>query len=151
MKNIKRNQIDRYLAEYNQIKQMPTPKQGWIKYIRNALGMTAEQLAKRVGVNRRRLVKIEQAEVHDAITVKTLREVAQALNCKLILAIVPRTSIDQIIKEQATQYVKKHLKEVSHHMALESQSVTDQKAVEAQIEDLVQQYLSKSLKIIWDD
>lgn len=151
MKKLKQNQIDRYLAGFDPLKQLPMPKQGWVKYIRNALGMTTEQLAMRLGVSRRRVVMIEQAEVQDATTLKTLKQTAQAMNCKLVYAIIPKTSIRQILEEQARKFVLKHLKDVSHHMDLEAQSVKDKKAIEAQVEDLVQQYLSKSLKTIWDE
>jgi len=151
MKNIKQNQIDRYLANFDQIKQLPMPKQGWVKYVRNALGMTSLQLAKRLNVSRRRAVMIEQAEIEDSTTLKTLKQAAQAMNCKLVYAIVPQASITQILEEQAREFVKRHLKDVSHHMDLESQSVKNQKAIDAQIDELVQQYLSKATKIIWDD
>lgn len=151
MKNLKQNQIDRYLGEFSPLSQLPMPKQGWVKYIRNALGMTTEQLAKRLGVNRRRVVMIEHAEVQEATTLKTLNQVAKTMNCRFVYAIVPETSISEILAKQARKFVLKHLKNVSHHMDLESQSVKDEKAIEAQIEDLVQQFLSKSKKTIWDE
>lgn len=150
MNKLIKNQIDTYLATYNSAKELPIPPLGWIKYIRNALGMTTQQLAKRLKVNRRRVVKIEEAEIQDAITLKTLKEVAKAMNCILIYAIVPKTSINQILEEQARKFVKQHLTEIAHHMALESQSVKDKKAIEAQIEDLVEEYLAKP-RVFWDD
>jgi predicted DNA-binding mobile mystery protein A len=151
MKKLKQNQIDRYLAGFAPLKQFPTPKQGWVKYIRNALGMTSDQLAKRLNISRRRVVMIEQAEVQDSTTLKTLKEVATAMDCRMVYAFIPNTSISQILEEQARKFVMKHLKEVSHHMDLEAQSVKDKQAIEAQIEDLIEQYLSKSLKTIWDE
>ncbi len=151
MKNLKQNQIDRYLSLYSHIKELPPPKSGWVKYIRNALGMTTQQLANRLKVTRANVARIEQAEMHNGITLKALSNVAQAMNCRLVYAIVPNTTIKQIIEEQARKYVKKHLNEVSYHMALESQTVKDKKALEAQIEDLVQKFLSKSTKAIWDE
>jgi predicted DNA-binding mobile mystery protein A len=151
MKRLLSNQIDRFLSHYDEVKKLPTPNKGWVKYIRNALGMTAEQLARRLGVSRRRVVALEHAELDGGITLKSLNEAASALNCKFIYAIVPQTSIEQITKEQARKFVEQHLVAVSHNMALEAQSVRDKKAIEAQIDDLVQQYLSKSAKKIWDD
>ncbi len=144
------NQVDKILSHYDEVKKLPAPNKGWVKYIRNALGMTAEQLARRLGVSRRRIFALEHAELDGGITLKSLNEAASALNCKFIYAIVPQTSIEQIIQEQARKFVKKHLVNVSHNMALEAQSVKDKEAIEAQIEDLVQKYLSKSSKEIWD-
>ena len=151
MKNLKQNQIDRYIEHFLPPKQLAQPKGGWVKYIRNALGMTAEQLAKRLQLSRRRVVIIEHAEVQNETTLSTLRKVAEAMDCQLVYAIVPKTTISEIIEKQARKFVMKHLQDVSHHMKLESQSVKDKSAIEAQINDLVQQYLSKSLKSIWDD
>lgn len=150
MKKIQLNQIDRVLSHYDEVKKLPAPNKGWVKYVRNALGMTAEQLARRLGVSRRRVVALEHAEPDGGITLKSLNDAAGALNCKLIYAIVPQTSLEQVIQEQARKFVKKHLANVSHNMALEAQSVKDKEAIEAQIEDLVQKYLSKLSKEIWD-
>lgn len=151
MKKLKQKQADRYLERFQDLKQLPMPKQGWVKYMRNALGMTTQQLAQRLKVSRRRVVTIEQAEVHHATTLKTLKQAANAMDCELIYAIVPRTSLKQTIEMHARKFVKKHLKEIDHHMALELQTVKDKKAIDAQVEDLVQHYLSKSIKVIWDD
>jgi predicted DNA-binding mobile mystery protein A len=151
MKKLKQNQIARYFSKFEAFKKLPIPNEGWIKYIRNALGMTTEQLGKRLGVSRRRIVTIEHAEVQNATTLKTLKDTAEALDCILVYAIIPKTSIREILETQARKFVKKHLKEVSHHMKLESQSVEDKKAIDAQIEDLVQKYLSTSLKTIWEE
>lgn len=151
MKKLKQKQADRFLEHFTQLKQLPMPRQGWVKYIRNALGMTTEQLARRLKVSRRRVVTIEQAEVNHATTLKTLKHVAAAMDCELVYAIVPRSNLKQTLENQARKFVKKHLKEIDHHMALELQTVSDKRAIESQIEDLVQHYLSKSIKVIWDD
>lgn len=151
MKNLEQNQIDRYLEVFSPLKEFPAPQDGWVKYIRNALGMTTTQLAKRLKLSRRRIAMIEHAEIRDETTLSTLRKVAEAMDCQLVYAILPKTTISQQIQKQARRFVIKHLVDVSHHMDLESQSVKDKSAIEAQINDLVEQCLAKSLKSIWDD
>ena len=95
---------------------IPYAQQGWVKYIRNALGMTTEQLAKRLGVTRRRVGMIEQAEVRRRHNFEITQTSAQAMNCNLLYVIIPKTSIRQTLEEQAKKFVLKHLKDVSHHI-----------------------------------
>lgn len=85
------------------------PRHGWVRTIRKALGMTGLQLAKRLGVNRSRVVKIEEAELQDALTLCSLRNVANALNCELVYALVPKDSLQAIIKNQAKKVVKQRM------------------------------------------
>lgn len=150
MSNLRLKQYDSYLAKFALVKTLPSPAKGWVKYVRNALGMTAKQLGARAGLSRQRIVDIERAELDGATTLKTLNQIAAALDCKLVYAIVPRTSVRQTLEEQAKRYVKQHLSDVQHNMALEEQGVDEHKAIDAQIEDLVNQYLAKSTKKIWD-
>lgn len=151
MKNIKLEQSDRYVAKFSPLRDTPSPQKGWVKYIRGCLGMTAEQLAKRLGVTRRNVVRIEQAELDGGITLKSLNDVASAMHCKVVYALVPETNLKDIIKAQARKYVMAQLESVSHNMLLEDQQVQDKQIIEAQIEKLVEEYLSKSLRTIWNE
>ena len=63
---------DRVKALGPSMRQSP-PVRGWIKAIREALGMTAEQLAKRLGVKQPSVVAFEQSEVKGTIELATLR------------------------------------------------------------------------------
>jgi ribosome-binding protein aMBF1 (putative translation factor) len=60
-------QLDRQLDAWRQLRES-APKEGWVRTVRKALGMTTKQLAKRLKVNRSRVVKIEQAETDGALT-----------------------------------------------------------------------------------
>lgn len=93
--------------------------------MREALNMSAEQLANRLGVTRARVVKIESAEIQDAITLRTLCETAEALDCELVYAIVPKagSSLEDIIKNRAQQIAKERVSNVAHSMALEAQGL----------------------------
>ena len=72
------------------------------------------------------------------------------MECQLVYAIVPKTTIMQTIENQAKKIVSEQLKEISHHMNLENQGITDQKILDLQIEELIHQYLNKSFKHLWD-
>ncbi|MEE9452008.1 MAG: mobile mystery protein A, partial [Gammaproteobacteria bacterium] len=126
------------------------PRFGWIKTLRNALGMTADQLANRLGVNRSRVVRIEKDEMSDAITLKTLRRVAHALECDLVYALVPKVTLSETLTNKAKQIALKRLPRTVHTMALENQSVDDE-FLSIQLEILIEELLNGNLKHLWED
>ena len=76
------------------------PKQGWVRTIRKAIGMTIKQLASQLQVGLSRVVKIESSKPEGAITLKTLESVAEKMNCKLVYAFLPNTSLEQMIEQK---------------------------------------------------
>ena len=84
-----RRQLDKRLCLLNDTQSLARPPRGWIKAVREALGMTTAQLAKRLGVSQPRAVGIEKAEARGAITLDSLERAAQALDCRLVYALVP--------------------------------------------------------------
>lgn len=128
---------------------LSVPAKGWVRAIRDALGMTTAQLASRLGVTQPRITVLEKAEVSGTVTLKTLRDTAEALDCVLVYAMVPRTSLDDALRQQVEQKVALVLTEVEHTMRLESQAV---RAVDLdhQRKQMVDQVLSGNLKGVWD-
>jgi len=119
-------QLDRQLNEWQAVsKRYGRPTAGWVKTLREALNMSAEQLAQRLGLSRSRVVQLENAEIHDAITLRTLRETADALECELVYAIVPKadSTLAQIIERRAEQLANERVARVAHTMALEKQAL----------------------------
>ncbi|MFQ5417727.1 MAG: helix-turn-helix domain-containing protein, partial [Myxococcota bacterium] len=84
-----RNQLDRQLTSLRRTPLM-RPRRGWVRAIREALGMNGRQLAERIGIARSHLSQIESAEARDSVSLRTLRRVADALGCELVYAFVPR-------------------------------------------------------------
>lgn len=143
-------QLDRQLITWQQTKKFFQPPAGWTNCLRSALGMTLPQLAKRLGVSRSRVVKIQQAEVSGALTVNTLKEVANAMNCDLVYGFIPRKSLNVILKERAEKIATQKLQNVSHSMALEDQKVEFSQQQE-QWNDLVNTLLDGAPKHLWDE
>ena len=77
------------------------PPNGWLRAIREALGMTAAQLGKRLSVSQQRALAIEQAETSGSITLASLARAADALDCELVYAVVPRTSLERLVQDRA--------------------------------------------------
>lgn len=99
------------------------PRSGWIKAVRTALGMSQGSLAKRLGISRAAVSQLEAAEREGRITVSKLSEVAAAMECTLVYALLPDDSLENVVQGRAAQVVDEQLDYVNATMALEDQSV----------------------------
>ncbi|HBE92001.1 MAG TPA: mobile mystery protein A [Gammaproteobacteria bacterium] len=145
-----RRQLDKRLSALRDFNALSRPQKGWIKAVREALGMTTGQLGKRMGVSQPRVVAVEKAEMNDSITLDTLERAAQALDCRLMYALVPRKSLDEIVKDRATLLAKGRLASVSHTMGLEAQGVNADDERE-QFNRIVQQLINKPGSLLWQE
>ena len=119
-----RTSLDARLSDGHVLRQkMARPNQGWIRAIRQALGMTAEQLGHRLGITQATLSGLEASEINDSIRLETLRKAAEAMHCTLVYALVPNTSLEEIVQDQARKVAAKQLEPVEHTMLLENQSL----------------------------
>lgn len=144
-------QLDSQLEEWQALnKKYGRPRVGWIKILREALCMSAEQFADRLGLTRGRINQLEKAEIHDAVTLRTLKEAANALDCELIYAIVPKgnSSLEEIIRKRAEEIAKERVANVAHSMSLEAQSV-DMETLKFQKDELVKKLMDNLNKKFW--
>lgn len=88
--------------------------------------MTQEALARRLGVTRNAVIKLEHSETSGGITIGKLSQVAAALDCNLVYALVPNTTLDDTVRRQAAKVVAGRLGYVGATMALEDQAVSDE-------------------------
>ena len=89
-----RTHLDERFKELGPVTRYSPPVRGWIKAVREALGMTTAQLAKRLGMKQPSVVAIEQSEAKGTIELATLRRVAEALDCTLVYALVPNKPLE---------------------------------------------------------
>lgn len=115
-----RRRLDNRLKALINPDALARPPRGWIKAIREALGMTTAQLARRLGVSQPRAVVIEKAEQENSVTLGTLERTAQALDCRLVYALVPRTPLEELVAERAEHLAKQYLASTRHSMELEA-------------------------------
>lgn len=121
-------QLDRRFAELRAlVPRAARPARGWIRAIREALGMTTAQLARRMDVKQPRIVELEKAEAAGAVTLQSLERAAEALGCRLVYVLVPHRPLDETLRARATAAAESHLKAIEQSMRLEAQGV-DQKA-----------------------
>ncbi len=112
--------------------------------------MTTAQFGRRMGVSQPRAVNVEQAELTGKITMESLQRAAEALNCRLVYALVPHESLEAQVEERARALAERHLGAVSHSMALENQRARDEDTRE-QLEHLTEKLLNAPGSRLWDE
>ena len=96
-----RQQLDKTLARFDSVFDLAPPSRGWIRAIRNALGMSGRQLSIRLGLTQQSVARMEKDEAAGALTINTLRKVAESLDCVFVYGMVPRESLDSMVHDRA--------------------------------------------------
>ncbi|SES42541.1 mobile mystery protein A [Rhizobium sp. NFR03] len=143
-----RKHLERKLSPLRSIPLAP-PARGWLRAIREALGLTGAQLAARLGVVPSRIPALEKAEVNGSTTLKTMREAAEAMGCTFVYAIVPTKPLDEMLRARAVALADAELARVHHTMRLEDQAL-DARDLASARERLVASYLSGNPRRLWD-
>src|SRR5207245_10922919 len=94
-----RSQLDERFRELGPAKRYTPPVRGWIKALREALGMSTAQLAKRLGIKQPSLVDLEQSEAKGTIELATLRRVGEVLDCTIVFAVVPHNPMEDLVRD----------------------------------------------------
>lgn len=143
-------QLEESLAPFRQVADLPVPTGGWVKAIRAALGITNVQLARRLGRKASQTVEdMLASEAKGTIKLNTLRELAAALDGRLVYAIVPNKPLNEIRRERAYAVANNLLGAISHSMVLEDQGLTAQEHGRA-IDRLASKLLAGSSRKLWE-
>jgi predicted DNA-binding mobile mystery protein A len=121
-----RDSLDRRLAALRPVDRFDRPSRGWVRAIRDALGMSTTQMARRLGVDQSNVVRLEQSEMNDTVRLGTLRRAAEALDCTLVYALVPKSSLTDAVAAQTRKVAAAELASVEHTMLLEAQDLDDE-------------------------
>jgi len=145
---LKLRQLDANLNRWRSADLPPRPTSGWIRTIRDGLGMAATHLAARLGVATSTITRLETSEADDTISLATLRRAAEALGCELHYALVPKQSLADTLENRALTLARQQMAAVNHTMALEAQA-TSREIVEAQTRALAENLLKGSRRALW--
>ena len=144
---LKRFQLDDALKNYPSPAAAPLPRGGWLRAIREALGMTQVQLGARAGISRQSVQDFERAEAERRITLESLDKVARAMGCRVVYALVPEGgTIDDLRQRRAEALAEALLKPADHSMKLEAQGVPDS---ERQRKLMAEALLAGSSRKLW--
>lgn len=145
---LKLHQVDQMLSSWREAALTTVPPAGWIRTIREALGMPRRALAARLGITPPGLHKLETTEAEQQITLATLRRLAEALDCDLRYALVPRQTLLQQLHARAAHVARTKLAPVVRSMSLEDQRVTG-KGEDAQLAMLAKELLDGPRNKLW--
>lgn len=152
MKNQKLHidQLEKKLAPYEKANKSARPEIGWIKTIRKSLGMSLEQLGRKMGSSKQSVQNMEKREATGAITLSALNEVAKALDMELVYGFVPKGgSVQNLIEEKAKKMATEIVMRTSQNMKLEDQGIP-YKRIEKAIADRTQEIIKELPKSLWD-
>jgi predicted DNA-binding mobile mystery protein A len=147
--SLARKHLDRRLAPLRKSDDLQRPPRGWIRAIREALGLSTTQLGKRLGVTQSRIPRIEQGEVADTLTLKTLRSVAEAMDCTLVYAIVPNRPLDDVLRHRAEEVADRQLGWSNQTMTLENQAL-GRREQQTERERLISELLRNDIRRLWE-
>ncbi len=148
-RKLMREQLQRTLNNLRSLIATPIPQKGWIRTMREALGMSSRVFSQRMGCSQANVVALEKREKNLTISLQLLEQAAKAMHCKLVYGLVPLKPLDQILEDQARMIAKKEVHVINHSMNLEQQGLTS-KQLKQQEDDLVQELLRGDSKKLWD-
>jgi len=135
-KSKKRRQIDGTLAAHLSIRNSPHFEKGFIYEFRDAIAMTRQQLASRLGISQQGVSKLELSEQSGTISLNSLRKVAEEFDCKLVYALVPNQSLTKLVEQKALSAAA---------------AVLNQAKDDAGVIRLAKQMIVKGSPEIWDE
>jgi predicted DNA-binding mobile mystery protein A len=142
-----RSRLDARLSDLKPAERYAVPPKGWVRAIRDALGMSGAQFARRLATSPQSVAALEKSEATGTIQLNTLRRAAAALDCTVVYALLPRSSLEETVRERALRIASRELGRVSHSMKLEAQDTGDAD-LDARIEAYVRDILND--RDIWN-
>jgi len=143
-------QLDQKLSPFQNAGMIQLPDRGWIHTIRTTLNMTMAQLGTKLNITRQGVNKIEEREANGTIAINSLKEVAKALDMKLVYALIPIDgTIDNLIEKKAKKLAKKIVLRTNQNMKLEDQGIGDEKITEI-VKELADEIKREVRRSLWD-
>jgi predicted DNA-binding mobile mystery protein A len=143
-------QLNEKMDKLTVLQHLIMPPIGWIKAIRNGIGMSMEQLGKKLSITKQAVMDIEKREKEGAITIKSMQEIAKVIDMKFVYGFVPNTgSLEQMIETRSLEIATKIVQRTSTSMKLEDQ-VNSKERIEKAIKERAAEIINKTPKILWD-
>ncbi|AWV97040.1 mobile mystery protein A [Arcticibacterium luteifluviistationis] len=143
-------QLDQKLQAFSETRKVLVPERGWVNTIRTTLNMTMAQLGTKLNITRQGVKRIEDSEANGTITLNSLKDVANAMDLKLVYALLPKNeTIDDLIQIKAEKLAKKIVLRTNQNMKLEDQGIGDEKIAKT-IKELADEIKREMRKSLWD-
>lgn len=146
---LRRRQLDAQFATLLREPLPPRPDQGWLRTIREALGMSLRQLGERAGITKGSVAQMEKREAEGAITLNSIRKLATAMEAEFHYFVLPKGGLQATVRRRAESLAKSLAKEVADSMALEDQTTSGER-----LRELIEHHAARLLEdegALWDD
>jgi predicted DNA-binding mobile mystery protein A len=110
--------------------------------------MPQSAMATRLGISQSSVAQLERAEVTGNVTLARLSDAAAALDCSLVYALVPNSTLEDTVQRQARRIANRQLRYTGTTMELEDQSV-DGEALEEFAADYIRDLVASGH--LWRD
>jgi len=148
--NLQIEQLESKIKAFAPASKITIPPTGWIKAVRLTLGMTLQQLAIKMNITKQSVREMELREPNNAVSLKSLREAANALEMEFVYGFVPKDgTLEALIERKAKELALKIVSRTSHSMSLEDQENSKERLKKA-IEERTEQLKQNKPKILWD-
>ena len=149
-KSLQIQHLNGKMLAFASLQKVAPPPTGWIKAIRNAIGMSMLQLGNRLSITKQSVQDIERREKDGSVTIKALREAARALDMQLIYGFVPNDgSLELLIERKAKELATQIVMRTNNTMKLEDQENTKQR-IEKAIQERTNIIKTEMPKTLWD-
>ena len=143
-------QLNNKMLEFTSLQKVAIPPTGWVKAIRTAIGMSLQQLGNKLSVSKQAVLDIEKREKDGSITIKSLKEIARAMDMELVYGFVPNDgSLDALIERRATELATAIVLRTANTMKLEDQA-NSKKRIEKAVKERAAAIKNEMPKFLWD-
>ena len=144
------DQLDNMIAQYSDLQKAALPPSGWIYSIRQGINMSLRQLGQRLSITSQSVKEIEEREKNGTISIKVMRQVANALDMDFVYGFIPKDKtlkgmVERRARDLATQIVQR----TSKYMELEDQRNTDERIAKA-IKEKAEELSRELPRYLWD-
>ena len=138
------HQLERSITRTN----IPKPRAGWLRVIRESLGRSIRAQAALAGMAPSTLSRSEQSEAEDSISLSQLRKLAQDLDCELVYTLVPRKPLYETVEQRADVLARKEIQAVVQTMRISGRCLSED-FIERRVADRRQELLAGSWSRLW--
>ena len=150
MRSLQIDQLNQKMLTFDKVRRVKVSDKGWVHTVRTTLGMSLEQLGKKLSLTRASVGSIEKREADGSITLNSLREAASALDMELVYGFVPIDgTLQNHIERKAEQLASKIVHKTSHSMKLENQENSQQRLTKA-LQERKEEIIREMPKALWD-
>jgi len=144
-----RRHLDRKFSALDVATLSPRPPKGWVRAIRDALGMTVRQFGARLGKSHSTVIALEQGEMAGTLTLAGLQKAAEALDCTLHYVLVPNRPLVDMVHDRARVVAEARLARIDHTMRLENQGLSEADLA-SELDRLTEDYARRGGRRLWD-